>query len=191
VLLLLAMLVAPLADRAESVSEVVVRFHSRVPLGSEEFLLSPAKADLILLASVESSRFEGWERVGEPPRAVLREANGSPVKLYPRRLSFRVSANIVAKQQDTQTPLPVNAAQGPEEYISGLSFRLKIFHALNQTAVSPTVQQMMGVPADIAANRRIYRITFDLPEVAIEDRVVLEVLAPNGERVMKFHVDLL
>jgi len=191
VLLLVAMLVAPLATRGEDVSEVVVRFHSRVPLGSEQLQLTPSKANLILLASVESSRFEGWERVGMPPRAVMREANGERVKQYPRRLSFRVSADLVAKLLDTETPLPVEAAQSPEEYISGLRFRLKIFHALRQTTVSPAAEQMMGVPADIAANRRIYRITFDLPEVSIEDRVVLEVLAPNGERVMKFHVDLL
>jgi len=32
---------------------------------------------------------------------------------------------------------------------------------------------------------------FDLGNVPIEDRVVLEVLAPSGERLCKFHLDLL
>jgi hypothetical protein len=39
-------------------------------------------------------------------------------------------------------------------------------------------------------NERIYRIGFDLGKVPIDDRVVMEVISPTGERLCKFHLDL-
>jgi hypothetical protein len=49
---------------------------------------------------------------------------------------------------------------------------------------------LIGVPADIAYKERIYRVSVNLPRVPMSDRVVLEVFAPDGERICKFHLDL-
>jgi hypothetical protein len=40
-------------------------------------------------------------------------------------------------------------------------------------------------------DERIYRIGFDMGKIPIQDRVVMEVLTPTGQRLCKFHLDLL
>jgi hypothetical protein len=50
---------------------------------------------------------------------------------------------------------------------------------------------MIGVPADVPYDERVYRINFALDKLPITDRCVLEVLSPTGERLTKFHFDLL
>jgi hypothetical protein len=50
---------------------------------------------------------------------------------------------------------------------------------------------MIGVPSDISYDERIYRVTFNLNQMPITDRFVLEVRSPEGNRMAKFHFDLL
>jgi hypothetical protein len=47
------------------------------------------------------------------------------------------------------------------------------------------------MPRHVPYNERIYRIGFQIGKVPIEDRVVMEVFSPSGERLCKFHLDLL
>ena len=46
------------------------------------------------------------------------------------------------------------------------------------------------MPAEVSYDERIYRIRFNLGRIPIDDRIVLEVFSPTGERLSKFHVDL-
>jgi hypothetical protein len=65
-----------------------------------------------------------------------------------------------------------------------------VFHGLRQTIVEPAAVKMIGVPDDMPYDERIYRVAFDLGDVSLDDRIVLEVLTPSGERLCKFHLDL-
>ena len=50
---------------------------------------------------------------------------------------------------------------------------------------------MIGVPADVAYDERVYRISFSGQKIPVSDRCILEVLSPTGERLTRFHFDLL
>jgi hypothetical protein len=165
-------------------------YHSRIPLGSDVFSVQPWGSVLTVLASVNSPHFEGWRRQQFGERRRLVNASGQPVRHYPEHLEFRVSTGTRTMLSDTQ-PFPITTTLGANDYLLHLRFRLKIFHGLRQTMVMPESTVMIGVPADIPYGERIYRVSFDLDQVSIEDRVVLEVLAPSGERLCKFHLDLL
>jgi hypothetical protein len=170
-------------------SDVEYVYHSLIPLGSDAFLVQPWNSVLTVLASVENPHFEGWRREMSGGRRRLVNASGQPVSHYPEHLEFRVSTGTLSKMTDAP-PFPMRTSLSTNDYLLNLRFRLKIFHGLRQTLVMPESTAMIGVPADIAYDERIYRVSFDLDEVSTDDRVVLEVLAPSGERLCKFHLDL-
>jgi hypothetical protein len=49
---------------------------------------------------------------------------------------------------------------------------------------------VVGVPLDVSYDERIYRVAFDLGDVSMGERIVLEVLSPEGERLTRFHLDM-
>jgi hypothetical protein len=50
--------------------------------------------------------------------------------------------------------------------------------------------KLVGMPMDVPYDERIYRVSFDLGEVPLADRIVLEVLSPREERLTRFHLDM-
>jgi hypothetical protein len=62
---------------------------------------------------------------------------------------------------------------------------------LQMREIQPDSVEMIGVPADIAYDERIYRVRFNVDQLPVTDRCVLEVLLPDGERLTRFHFDLL
>ena len=51
---------------------------------------------------------------------------------------------------------------------------------------------MIGVPADVPYDERVYRVNFDLPDnEPVTERFVLEVIRPRGERLARLHFSLL
>jgi hypothetical protein len=71
----------------------------------------------------------------------------------------------------------------------GLRFRLKIFkrHPRHRTR-EPKVVSVIGVPADVPYDERVYRVSFKLDRIPLKHRIVLE-LSPGGERISKFHLE--
>jgi ubiquitin-protein ligase len=57
--------------------------------------------------------------------------------------------------------------------------------------LEPLSVKIIGVPADTPYDERIYRVSFELPNIPVDDRIVLNVLSPNGECLSKFHLQLL
>lgn len=167
------------------------KFHSVVPLGADALLLRPAKKTVYLLASAESSGFEGMRRIDSGSGAAVLASDGSRVRAYPEFVDFRVTVSTRKDKPPNVQPYPVEADTEVSDYVTGLRFRLKIFHGINTTQVEPDLVKMIGVPADVPAEERVYRISFQLDNVPVEDRIVLEVLSPAGDRVSKFHLEMI
>jgi hypothetical protein len=168
-------------------------FHSVVPLGYDAVRLQPAKATVYLLASAESAGFEGMQRRQDNGRVVVTGANGEPVTSYPEAIDFRVTASAKKKKVavDDLHPYDVAAKRPVGDYLLNLKFRLKIFRGLESQALEPHAVRLIGVPADVPFDERIYRVSFQLGKVSVNDRLVLEVLDADGNRVSRFHLEVL
>jgi hypothetical protein len=88
-------------------------------------------------------------------------------------------------------PDPVETDVDTSELIKSLQFRLRINNGgLKTERIEPLEARLIGVPADVPYGERIYRVTFQMPPLSTDARLVLEVLAPNGELLSKFSVVL-
>jgi hypothetical protein len=189
--LLLAGAIVPLAPcRAQSFSNTEVLYHSLVPLGAEAFQLHPAHRTLYLMGSARSPDFEGWKAIEQHGRnQTVLDAAGSPVRYFPETVQFRVTASALREGMLEVPTFPLDAAGDLNEYLLRLSFRVKIFHGLKVRLVEPDAVEMIGMPAEIPYDERVYGASFTLGRVPLEDRIVLEVLDPGGERICKFHLE--
>lgn len=166
-------------------------YHALIPLGSETFVVQPWKALLTVMASAENPQFEGWRRQIRGERSRLLDASGKMVRSLPGMVDFRVSLGTLTRVTDSE-PYPITTTLSVNEYLLNVRFRVKVFHGLQQTVVMPASVALIGVPADIAYDERIYRVSFELPRLSLrEDRITLEVLTPAGDRLCKFHLDLM
>jgi hypothetical protein len=186
-------LVVPLgAARARQAQELEDwTFHALLPLGSATLSLKPAGTGLTLMATAESPMFEGWKRVMRNHRGVLLDASGTPVRLFPETVSFRVTASTRGDRlmpYDKPEPIP---GDDVGTWLKQLTFRLKIFDGLESREVEPAAVKNLGVPPDVPYDERIYLVSFDIKDVPSSDRLVLEVFAPDGTRVGRFHLELL
>jgi len=178
------------ADSARPIPTVAHLFHSVVPLGQDGLLLQPSKRSLILVASAQSSGFDGWQQVEANGNRLIYESTGYRVHHYPEYIDFRVTASARRDGYNLGEPLyptPCNAEI--DEYLLGLKFRLKIFHGIDAKVLEPKAVKLVGVPADMPYDERVYQVSFKLENVPVDDRLVLEVLSPEGHRISKFHLE--
>ncbi len=166
-------------------------FHSVMPLGSEMILLDGYKGSVLLMATAVSPELDGWHRVNQGGSRFLYAGDGRRVYTYPGRVRFRVTASALDRVPVNYDPLAVKSPTPLNDLLLGLQFRIKIFHGLHVREVAPADIHMIGVPADISYKERIFRISFQLPSVPVQDRMVLEVLSPQGERLARFHFELM
>jgi len=169
---------------------VTIVFHASTPAGYDVLQISPGGPVLTFLGLIECPDLEGAQQIEENGKLRIVNAEGKPVAYFPRNFSFRITASL----RKTVLVNPVTGFHGsdnPEDLLLKLRFRMKIYHELEAREVQPDSVQMIGVPADIPYDERIYRINFIVKNVPVTDRCVLEVLSPEGERLTKFHFDLL
>lgn len=174
---------APITGTAQ-----IMTYSSRVPLGNEEYEMKPGGHSFYLMASSISPAFDGVRR-NFSPTAPLISKDGAPLRFYPDRLFFRVTASTREKLNGFQ-PFIVDAEQNINDYLLHLHFRLKIFNGLQMRRLEPAEVQQIGMPADVNYDERIYGVSFQIGQVPIDRRVVLEVLSPNRDQIGKFHLDL-
>ncbi|HWR14411.1 MAG TPA: hypothetical protein VN577_06265 [Terriglobales bacterium] len=189
-LVLLASLAVTTAAFAQGKIQAVA-INGRVPLGIESFRLVPAKTNFYLMASAETQDFIGLARVIDGKKSYL--VTGSRrqrVKFYPDQLHFRLTASA-REDLVRDTPFDTESKLTLEDLLVKLKFRVKIFHGLQYRYVEPESVDEIGMPPNVPYDERIYRIGFKIGKVPIEDRVVMEVFSPAGERLCKFHLDLL
>lgn len=168
-------------------------YRSLIPLGSEVFSFSSTKEqqEFYVIASATNAEFDGEQVWVDGDHHVLKTASGAPVKSYPREVSFRISVSERGGFLVVDSPFPVQShANSFNDFISSLKFEMRIFHALRCRVLHPTKIAHIGIPLDVPANERVYRVTFDLGDVPISDRIVMHVLTPDGDRMAKFNFDL-
>ncbi len=179
-------------DHAHDSSQDERSYHALVPLGAERIELRSAHRSLYLLATAESAYFEGWH--GPIDEHKLFTADGSRVESYPEQLAFRLTAT--AKYPDLMTIDSYATLSIPEntlnDFLLHLRFQLVVFHGLDEEKIEPHEVRLIGMPASVPYEERIYQVYFNLPHrVPIEDRIVFQVMSPTDYRLCKFHLDLI
>jgi hypothetical protein len=188
-IVLLALWVLAASNSSAEMRQLPISINGRIPLGIETFRLMPANSVFYLMASAENPAFVSMMRVIDGEKDYL-ISNGKKVGYYPDRVQFRLTASSRERLVDDR-PLPTTAPVGLEELFMKLRFRLKVFHALEYRYIQPSYVDDVGMPRDVPYDERIYRIGFNLGRIPIEDRIVMEVLSPSGDRLCKFHLDLM
>jgi len=191
----LALLEAPAgASGGKSAQSSSIRefdFHSVLPLGSDIFALEGQKGLVTVMATAVTPELNGWRRVGVGQQRFVLTPEGRQARHYPRDVQFRVTVSAMRDAAGEYDPLIVKSDQPLNEYLLGMRFQMRIFHGLEMQVVPAAEVQVIGVPADVPSNERIYRVGFKLPVAPVEDRMVLEVLSPEGQRLSRFHFELL
>jgi len=169
----------------------VRRYLATMPLDNELIELMPSKQKLTMMVTWDCPEIEGWELVTMPDgHKFVRDVEGREVEHYPRRVRFRFTIGSKTQLQG-RSPLPYDTELKADQLASTLHFRLKQFHEIEARDFTPVLEEIIGVPADIPYDERIYRMEFEIPKIPITDRFALEVIDAKGNRVAKFPVFLL
>jgi hypothetical protein len=165
-------------------------FHSPSPAGYTVVLLQPGKNELSILGLVDCPEMEGTQRVSEGIKAFLISADGERLKHYPREFSFRITATL--RKTIIDGPSESFATKyDPKEFLLKLRFKLKAYNGLERQDIFPKAVKLIGMPADVSYDERIFRVTFDAGDLPISDRIVLQVLSPENQELTHFTFGLL
>ena len=161
-----------------------------LPLGAEQINLKPSGQHFLLLACIEDRRFNRLEisRVRHSPFVI--DSAGDVWTHYPDELTFRVTATALDSGMMQLDSQDVHESGDMNSLLLGLQFRLKSFRGLKVTALEPSLVRLIGVPADVSYQERIYRISFDTGDFPVSNRLVMEVLSPKGQLLTRFHLEL-
>lgn len=164
-------------------------YHSVVPLGIMRFDTDSDTRPMYLLVTAENAAFANW-RTSDAHR-MPRRADGTPVKYFPQHIDFRVTATARSNELVGIDQYSLNIPPGSlNDFMTKLRFRVAIFEGLNKRIVEPDNIANVGMPDDVSYDERVYRVGFDIGQrIPVEDRIVLEVLSPTGERIGRFHLE--
>jgi hypothetical protein len=163
---------------------------SNLPAGYDVIVLKPSKATLSLIGLIECPELEGAQHVAEGSHRRLVSADGTTVKQFPQRFSFRITASL--RKIFIEGPgTSVDVAGDPHELLLKLKFRVRAYQGLESREIVPQSIEMIGMPADVPSDERVYRINIDTGNLPIADRVVIEIFSPQGELLTHFPFILL
>jgi hypothetical protein len=163
---------------------------STMPAGYDVMVLKPSKATLSLMGLIECPELEGAQQVAEGTHKRLVSAEGETIKEFPRRFSFRITASL--RKIFVEVPgTSIDVADDPQELLLKLKFRIRAYHALEVREVVPQSVELIGMPADVPYDERVYRINIDTGKIPITDRLVVEIFSPQGELLTHFPFSLL
>jgi hypothetical protein len=160
-------------------------FHATTPSGYNILQLRPSGTTVELLGLVECPEIEGMQQVSQGLKAKVVSAQGIPVNHFPHHFSFRITATLRRPILEPPDQV-VNTEQDPQQFLLSLAFRLKIYHGLSMHQIEPDSVTLIGVPREIAYDERIFRVEFDVDDLPVTDRLVLEAVSPQGEIVSHF-----
>jgi hypothetical protein len=186
-LAVLAALRADISGQPDAGSPI---FHSPTPAGYENFTLQPSGTVMALLGLIECPEIEGAQRVAEGMASKVLAADGSVITTFPGHFSFRVTATL-RKTLILPPENSVTSALEPEELLARLRFRMRAYDGIHVREVEPESVQIIGLPADVPYDERIYRVQFAVKGLPITDRLVLDVLTPEGAQLTHFTFALL
>ncbi len=166
-------------------------FKTPIPLGTDAFVLRPADRKFYLLSCIEDNRFNSLRISRLPAAESVVDRSGGAWQQFPDQVTFRVTAT--AKEDDFKEVEAENIIESGDlnSFMLGLQFRLKAYRGLTMTVLQPARIAVIGVPADLPSDYRIFRITFDTKGISVDTRLVLEVLSPGGQLLSRFHLELL
>jgi len=165
-------------------------FRSITPTGYEVITLEPSGATVSLLALVDCPEIQGAQQVSQGQHAKIVSAGGVTLSHFPRHFSFRVTATLRKTVIDGPSS-SLTTPDDPRQFLLKLGFRLKAYNGLSVQEMAPDSVEMIGVPADVASDERVFRVNFDVGDRPITDRFVMEVFSPQGERMARFHFEML
>jgi hypothetical protein len=161
-----------------------------MPLGYTVIKLKPSGAVVSIVGLIECPEIEGAQQLSEGLRATIVSPDGVPLKHFPRIVSFRITTSLRKTFLDAPEA-SLDTEETPQQFLLKLGFRLKIYNGLHAREVQPTSVTNIGVPDAIASDERVFRITFDLGEALVTDRLILETLSPEGKTFTHFAFKLL
>lgn len=165
-------------------------FTARTPLGSDNLRLVPANSNICVMVTLDTDAMGNLWRVNDKKGIYVQDSSGKRVKTYPKQLSFRITAGTKSKLQEN-IPHEIETSLDARQFVSRLRYRLKIFHGLETRTVEATEIKNIGVPVNLPYDERIWHVTFPVENVSVDDRLMLEVLGPDGNRISKFHMELI
>jgi hypothetical protein len=172
-------------------SDQVFELRAPLPLGADAYHLQPINRNFYLLASVEDPQFNGVRVSRVRTDEFVVDAAGHHWQKYPEELSFRVTATAMADILNNLDTTEINEPGDLNSLLLGLKFRLKVYRGLNVRILPPSSMKQIGMPADVPADERVFRVSFDTKDLPVDDRLVLEVLSPGGQLLSRFHLELL
>jgi hypothetical protein len=183
---LLAMVAAfALAAAAGTASRVNNAMHSTMPAGYDVVILKPSGANLSLMGLIECPELEGVQSVSEGTHKKLVSADGDAIKHFPQRFSFRITASLRKILLDGPVA-SVDAGDDPHQLLLNLKFRIRAFNGLESHEIVPESVEMIGMPADVPYDERVYRINLNNVDLPITARLVVEIRTPQGELLTHF-----
>lgn len=165
-------------------------FGPNTPAGYEVMQLKPSGDTLSLMGLIECPEIEGVRQISEGINAKLISANGDPIKAFPQHFSFRVTASLRKVLLDGPV-VSVNVPFDSQDLLLKLKFRVRAYHGLEVTEIAPESVEMIGVPADVPYDERVYRVNMNVSNLPASDRVVIEILSPQDEVLTHFLFSLL
>ncbi|MGC2742441.1 MAG: hypothetical protein WA672_04580 [Candidatus Angelobacter sp.] len=174
-----------LAAPARNALKPTPGMRSNIPAGYDVMLLKPSKATLSFIGLIECPELEGAQHVSEGLHAKLVSTDGNTIKEFPQHFSFRITASL--KKIFLEGPMTsVALPDDPQELLLHLKFRVRVYHGLEAREIAPQSIEMIGVPADVPSDERVYRININAGNIAITDRLVVEIFSPEGEFLTHF-----
>jgi len=170
---------------AKSTPKQTSGLHSNMPAGYDVMVLMPSKAVLSLIGLIECPELEGAQHVAEGSHKRLVSSEGETIKEFPQRFSFRITASL-RKVFLEEPKISVDVADDPQQLLLKLKFRIRAYNGLDVREIQPQSIEMIGMPADVPYDERVYRINIDTGNLPITDRLVVEIFSPQDKLLTHF-----
>ena len=172
-------------------SDKVFWYKAPVALGAEAFDLHPLRQRFYLLATLENASFNRLQVSRVRNSQFVIDASGREWQYFPKVLTFRITATAQGEDLMNLDMDELTESGNMNTFLLGLQFRLKDYRGLHLMILPPSAVKMIGMPADVKSQERVFRVSFDTPDIPVDDRLVLEVLSPGGQLITRFHLELL
>ncbi|HZS26352.1 MAG TPA: hypothetical protein VFB76_03915 [Candidatus Angelobacter sp.] len=164
--------------------------HSAMPAGYDVVALRPSGANISLMGLIECPELEGAQQISEGREAEVISADGKRMNKFPSHFNFRITASL--RKIILDKPMSsVTVLDDPYDLLLKLKFRIKAYRGLEMREITPDSVELIGMPASVRYDERVYRIGVNLGDAPITDRVVIDVLTPEGKFITHFPFSVL
>jgi hypothetical protein len=163
---------------------------SATPAGYDVMRLKPSGQILSVIGLIECPELEGAQRISKGANARLISADGITMQKFPHHFSFRITASIRKVVLDGPVG-SINYPDDPRDLLLKLRFRIRAFHGLEASEIIPESIEMIGMPAEVPYDERVYRVKVSVGNLPVTDRLVIEIRSPEDVVLTHFPFTLL